>query len=38
VLEHGRVVEEGDRALLAADHGSRWAALLRTAGGEEVTA
>jgi ABC-type multidrug transport system fused ATPase/permease subunit len=38
VLEHGRVVEEGDRAALAVDHRSRWAGLLRTAGGEEVTA
>jgi ATP-binding cassette subfamily B protein len=38
VLEHGRVVEEGDRAALADDRSSRWAGLLRTAGGEEVSA
>jgi len=38
VLEHGRVVEEGDRATLAVDHRSLWAGLLRTAGGEEVSA
>lgn len=38
VLEHGRVVEEGCRSSLADDHRTRWAALLRTAGGEEVSA
>jgi ATP-binding cassette subfamily B protein len=30
VLERGRVVERGDRALLAGDAGSRYAGLLRS--------
>jgi len=37
ILEHGRIVEAGDRAVLAADPGSRFATLLRT-GLEEVLA
>jgi ABC-type multidrug transport system fused ATPase/permease subunit len=37
VLEDGRVVEHGPRLGLAADPGSRFAGLLRTAA-EEVTA
>lgn len=35
ILDHGRIVEDGDRAALAADPGSRFAGLLR-AGLEEA--
>jgi ATP-binding cassette subfamily B protein len=37
ILEHGRLVEAGPRTTLAADHGSRFYALLQT-GMEEVLA
>jgi ATP-binding cassette, subfamily B, bacterial len=37
ILEHGRILEHGDRALLAGDPDSRFAQLLRT-GMEEVLA
>ncbi|HEY7348804.1 MAG TPA: ABC transporter ATP-binding protein [Ktedonobacterales bacterium] len=38
ILETGRVVEEGPRAALAADPGTRYARLLRTADREELLA
>ena len=37
ILEHGRIVEAGPRLALAADHSSRFYALLQT-GMEEVLA